>query len=43
MPEAAEALGIARSMVYKLIRKRDLPSVHLGRRTGISNEAFREY
>ena len=43
IPEAAEALGIARSMVYKLIGWGDLPTVHMGRRTGITNEALREY
>ena len=43
IPEAAEALGVGRAHLYNLIRRGDLPTVHMGRRTGITNEALRDY
>lgn len=42
-PEAAEALGIARSMVYNLVKRGELPTVHMGRRTGITNDDIGDY
>jgi len=30
--EAADVLGISRSLAYELVRRGDIPSLHLGRR-----------
>jgi excisionase family DNA binding protein len=40
VPEAALALGVSKSSVWKLIKEGDLPAVKLGRRTLISAEAL---
>jgi hypothetical protein len=38
IPEATDLLGVARAPAYNLIRKGDLPTVHMGRRTGITTK-----
>src|ERR1700716_3185212 len=43
IPEAAEALGVGRAHLYNLIKRGELPTVHMGRRTGITNEDLRDY
>ena len=41
--EAAEALGVSRSLVYRLIHQRDFPSVKLRGRRVISAELLAEW
>lgn len=41
--EAAEALGIGRTMTYQLIKEGDLVSAKIGRRSLVTAESVREY
>lgn len=41
--EAAETLGVCRSRLYDLIRKRELVSITIGRSRRIPAAALREY
>ena len=43
LDEAAEVLGVGRSRLYDLIRKRELVSVTIGRSRRIPVAALREY
>src|SRR5947209_6481504 len=43
IPEAVECRGMVRVTLYHVFRRGDLPTVHMGRRTGITNEALKEY
>lgn len=38
--QAAELLGVSRSLVYELIRRKELPSVRLGRRVLVPTAAI---
>ena len=41
--EAAESLGVCRSRVYDLMRRRELVSIKIGRSRRIPSAAVREY
>lgn len=43
VPEAAELLGISRSMIYKLMRRNGLRSLKLGRNRRIPRSAIQEF
>jgi excisionase family DNA binding protein len=43
MSEAAEALGIGRSMIYQLASSGELPSIHIGKRRLIPVHALDEW
>jgi len=40
--EAAIVLGISRALAYELIRRGDLPQLHLGRRVVVPRRALEE-
>lgn len=42
VPEAAEALGISRSLAYELVARNDIPAVRLGRRIVVPRQAINE-
>lgn len=41
--EAAEVLGIGRSLMYELIARREIPSVRLGRCLRVSTESLQQW
>lgn len=41
--EAANAIGIGRSMIYALISREELRCIHIGRRTLIPIDSVRKY
>jgi len=41
--EAAELLGISKGMLYKMIREKQIPAVHAGRRVILSKQALLEW
>ena len=43
LPEAARALGIARSTLYQLLAAGELPTIHIGRAVRIPAEALDEF
>lgn len=43
VPEAAEALGVARSTMYQIIHRADFPAFKLGNRTLISRSGLEEW
>ncbi len=40
VPEAAELLGISRTLAYELVVRGELPSIHLGRRVVVPRAAL---
>ncbi len=40
VPEAAEVLGISRTLAYELVARRELPALRLGRRLVITRQAL---
>ena len=43
VPEAAEAIGICRSMAYRLVSEGEIPSLRIERSVRISISALREW
>lgn len=41
--EAAEALGVSRTVVYQLMRRGDFPSFKIGSRTVVPKKALEEW
>ena len=41
--EAAEVLGIGRSLIYELIARREIPSVRLGRCLRVPTESLQQW
>ena len=41
--EAAQVLGIGRSLMYELIARREIPSVRLGRCLRVSKESIQKW
>ena len=43
VPEAAELVGLGTSKFYELIRRGEIPAVHIGRATRIPAEGLRRW
>ena len=41
--QAAEALGVSRSEIYKLARTNDFPAIHVGKRVLVSINGLKEW